>query len=156
MAAHTVKLKVEHPLNVGNLGVEFEVRRGGKLLGKLEVTQTTLEWTPAKARNPRKASWQDFGDWMEARSGRPAQARPAAPRATGADDVIAAVEAELELQDEEERDDVRGAEIDLEEDEEIDTEEDEEIDLEEDDVEDLVDVVEIDTTPPPGTRTGWV
>ena len=77
MAAHSVKLKVEHPLTVGNVGVEFEVRRGGKLLGKLEVTQTTIDWTPAKARNPRKVSWQEFGDWMESRGNR----RDGSPRA---------------------------------------------------------------------------
>jgi hypothetical protein len=70
MAAHSVKLKVEHPLTVGNVGVEFEVRRGGKLLGKLEVTQTTIDWTPAKARNARKVGWQEFGDWMETRGNR--------------------------------------------------------------------------------------
>jgi hypothetical protein len=77
MAAHSVKLKVEHPLTVGNVGVEFEVRRGGKLLGKLEVTQTTIDWTPAKARNPRKVSWQEFGDWMEARGQRDGSPRTA-------------------------------------------------------------------------------
>jgi hypothetical protein len=76
MAAHSVKLKVEHPLTVGNVGVEFEVRRGGKLLGKLEVTQSTIDWTPAKARNPRKVGWQEFGDWMEAR----ANQRDSSPR----------------------------------------------------------------------------
>jgi hypothetical protein len=65
MAAHSVKMLVEHPLNVGNLGVEFEVRKGGKLLGKLQISQTSIDWTPAKARNPRKAGWQEFGDWME-------------------------------------------------------------------------------------------
>src|SRR5580704_8808558 len=95
MAAHSVKLKVDHPLTVGNVGVEFEVRRGGKLLGKLEVTQSTIEWTPAKARNPRKASWQDFSDWMEARSGRrEGQGRAAAAQARGAGPV--GTEAELE------------------------------------------------------------
>jgi hypothetical protein len=91
MAAHSVKLKMEHPLAVGNLGVEFEVRRGGKLLGKLEVTQSTIEWTPAKARNPRKKSWQEFGEWMEGPRREPA-ARAAKegldrPTSAGAEDV---------------------------------------------------------------------
>jgi hypothetical protein len=80
MAAHSVKLKVEHPLTVGNVGVEFEVRIGGKLLGKLEVTQSTIDWTPAKARNPRKVSWQEFGDWMEAQWGRRDGSSRTAPR----------------------------------------------------------------------------
>ena len=82
MAAHSVKMRIEHALTVGNLGVEFEVRHGGKLLGKLEVTQSTIEWTPAKARNPRKVSWQEFGDWMEDRGNRRAgtvRPAPAAP-----------------------------------------------------------------------------
>jgi hypothetical protein len=79
MAAHSVRLKVEHPMNVGNLGVEFEVRRGGKLLGKLEVTQSTIDWTPAKARNPRKASWQEFGEWMDSRGNRRESASRPAP-----------------------------------------------------------------------------
>jgi hypothetical protein len=77
MAAHLVKLKVEHPLTVGNVGVEFELRRGGRLLGKLEVTQTNIDWTPAKARNPRKVSWQEFGDRMEARGQRDGSPRTA-------------------------------------------------------------------------------
>ena len=70
MAAHSVKMVVEHPLNVGNLGVEFEVRKGGKLLGKLQISQTSIDWTPAKARNPRRAGWQEFGDWMEGKAAR--------------------------------------------------------------------------------------
>ena len=79
MAAHSVKMLVEHPLNVGNLGVEFEVRKGGKLLGKLQISQTSIDWTPAKARNPRRAGWQEFGDWMEGKGARRngSAARPA-------------------------------------------------------------------------------
>jgi hypothetical protein len=82
MTAHSVKMLVEHPLNVGNLGVEFEVRKGGKLLGKLQINQTSIDWTPAKARNPRKVSWLEFGDWMEGKGARrngPARAVTAAP-----------------------------------------------------------------------------
>jgi hypothetical protein len=134
MAAHSVKLKVEHPLNVGNLGVEFEVRRGGKLLGKLEVTQTTLEWTPAKARNPRKVSWQEFNDWVEARGGRPeGQARPAAAPSRDAEpDTVMDVDLEEEVDDE------------------LDTEVEEE-----DDAEGFV-AQEVDRTAPPPARTSWV
>ena len=54
MAAHSVKLKIEHPLTVGNVGVEFEVRRGGKLLGKLKVTQTTIDWTRPRRGTPAR------------------------------------------------------------------------------------------------------
>jgi hypothetical protein len=146
MAAHSVKLKVEHPLNVGNLGVEFEVRRGGKLLGKLEVTQSTIEWTPAKARNPRKASWQDFGDWMEARSGRPAPARPAPGQARSADAVEVAETAEV----------MEPVEIDAV--EVFEDEDEDDIEVDNDDVidADVVEVDEVDVDPPPTTRSSWV
>jgi hypothetical protein len=83
MAAHSVKMLVEHPLNVGNLGVEFEIRKGGKLLGKLQISQTSIDWTPAKARNPRRAGWEEFGDWME-NKGAGARRNSAASRVSAA------------------------------------------------------------------------
>jgi hypothetical protein len=103
MAAHSVKMLVEHPLNVGSLGVEFEVRKGGKLLGKLQISQTSIDWTPAKARNPRKATWQEFGDWMEdkgARRNGPARAAVVVTPAEAEDGIEGDTEGDAPLDDE--------------------------------------------------------
>jgi hypothetical protein len=88
---------VEHPLNVGNLGVEFEIRKGGKLLGKLQISQTSIDWTPAKARNPRKAGWQEFADWMESKGARRNCAAGRVSAAASADDEAAPAEAIAEV-----------------------------------------------------------
>jgi hypothetical protein len=105
MAAHSVKMLVEHPLNVGNLGVEFEIRKGGKLLGKLQISQTSIDWTPAKARNPRKAGWQEFGDWMEnkgaRRDGAASRVSAAAPAGDGAEPAGVIAEVEVPVVDDE-------------------------------------------------------
>jgi hypothetical protein len=64
MAQHTVKLKVAHAIDVGNVDVEFEVRSGGPLLGRVQVSKGGIDWTPRNGQKPRKASWQEFADWM--------------------------------------------------------------------------------------------
>ncbi len=64
MTAHNVELLIAHPLNVGNVDVEFEVRTGKKLLGRVQVSKGGIDWTPVNGRKPRKASWEEFSDWM--------------------------------------------------------------------------------------------
>jgi hypothetical protein len=64
MPSHTVKLKVAHAVDVGNVDVEFEVRKGNGLLGRVKVSKGGIDWIPSNARNARKATWQEFADWM--------------------------------------------------------------------------------------------
>ena len=64
MPQHKVNMKIAHAVNVGNVDVEFEVRSGSTLLGRVQVSKGGIDWTPANARNPRKATWQEFAEWM--------------------------------------------------------------------------------------------
>jgi len=51
-------------MDVGNVDVEFEVRSDKTLLGRVEVSKGGIDWTPNNGRKARKASWQEFADWM--------------------------------------------------------------------------------------------
>ena len=77
MAAHSVKLKVEHPLTVGNVGVEIRGAEGRQAPRKARGHPDHHRLDPGQGRNPRKVSWQEFGDWMESRGNR----RDGSPRA---------------------------------------------------------------------------
>jgi hypothetical protein len=57
-------MKIAHELDVGNVDVEFEVRSGQTLLGRVQVSKGGIDWTPANAQKPRKASWSEFAEWM--------------------------------------------------------------------------------------------
>lgn len=57
-------MKVAHPINVGNVDVEFEVRQDGQLLGRVQISQGGIDFRPANKRQSRKATWQEFAAWM--------------------------------------------------------------------------------------------
>ncbi len=67
MAPHKVSMKIDHLLDVGHVDVEFEVRNGRTLLGRVEVGKGGIDWTRAGTRRPVKASWQEFAEWMAAK-----------------------------------------------------------------------------------------
>lgn len=64
MAETRINMLIEHPIDVGNVDVVFNVRRGQALLGRLKLSKGGLDWYPRGARTPRKASWQQFHAWM--------------------------------------------------------------------------------------------
>lgn len=66
--AHKVSMKVDHLLDLGSVDVEFEVRRGRTLLGRVQISKGGIDWTRAGARRPVKASWQEFSEWMALKS----------------------------------------------------------------------------------------
>jgi hypothetical protein len=65
MADTTINMRIEHPIPVGNVDVEYEVRRGPDLLGTLSISKGGLDWRPKGARKPRKATWEQFQAWMK-------------------------------------------------------------------------------------------
>jgi hypothetical protein len=62
--AHKVSMKVDHLLDLGSVDVEFEVRTGRTLLGRIQINKGGIDWTKAGARRPVKTSWQEFSEWM--------------------------------------------------------------------------------------------
>ncbi len=68
MPQHKVSMKVDHPLDLGYVDVEFEVRAGKTLLGRVQVSKVGIDWTRAGARKAVKTSWQEFAEWMALKS----------------------------------------------------------------------------------------
>jgi hypothetical protein len=66
MAAKKISMKVEHPIEVGNVDVVFEVRDGGALLGRMKISKGGIDWFPNNARKPRTITWSNFSVYMEA------------------------------------------------------------------------------------------
>ena len=50
------------------MDVEFEVRSGRSLLGRVQVSKLGVDWTKAGARRPVRATWQEFAEWMTAKT----------------------------------------------------------------------------------------
>jgi len=60
MAAHKVSLTIPHTIDIGNVDVEFEVRDGKNLMGKVKISKGGIDWWPANARRKRSATWEQF------------------------------------------------------------------------------------------------
>jgi hypothetical protein len=64
VATHNVSMKIAHAMDVGNVDVEFEIRKGTRLMGRVKLSKGSIDWTPANARKSRKATWTEFAAWM--------------------------------------------------------------------------------------------
>ncbi len=63
--AHDIQMKVP-PRTLGNSDVEFEVRSGGELLGRLKVSKGGLDWYRKNAKTVTStARWSQLRNWME-------------------------------------------------------------------------------------------
>jgi hypothetical protein len=67
MPARKVTLKIDRPLDIGNVGIEFEVRTGSTLLGRAQITKGGIDWWPPKTRQPRSVTWEEFAESMNYR-----------------------------------------------------------------------------------------
>lgn len=65
MATKKIKMNIEHPIEVGNVDVVFEVRDGADLLGRMKISKGGIDWQPRGAQSPRKSSWAQFDAWMK-------------------------------------------------------------------------------------------
>lgn len=64
MAKHEVKFQVpERPL--GKADVEFAVKRDGKPVGRLKVSNGTIVWVPKQKTYGFKVNWKKFDQLME-------------------------------------------------------------------------------------------
>jgi hypothetical protein len=64
MAGQNVSLRIDHPINVGNVDIEIEVRTGSRLVGRVTISQGGIDWTPARKRKI-KMDWRQFAGLMQ-------------------------------------------------------------------------------------------
>lgn len=63
MAEHDVEFTIPWR-DLGKADVEFEVKKDGTALGKLEVSKGAVVWFPANGSIGYKMSWTKFGELM--------------------------------------------------------------------------------------------
>lgn len=64
MAKHDVKFEIPSA-TLGNSDVVFEIRRDGRLLGKLEVSKGAIVWVPSHSKGANfRLWWKDFDRLM--------------------------------------------------------------------------------------------
>lgn len=80
MAPKKIKMKIEHAIEVANVDVDFEVRDGSDLLGRLEISKGGIDWYPRSAQSPRRSTWAQFDAWMKTDD--PPKRRGRAPKAS--------------------------------------------------------------------------
>ena len=67
MAKHTVGLKIEHEIAVGNVDVELPVRVDGKPLGRVRISRGGVDWIPTgMAKSGYALTWTRFAELMRA------------------------------------------------------------------------------------------
>ena len=64
MAEHGIRISKFPEVEVKAKDVEFEIRSGDKLLGKLGVSKGTLTWTPSWGK-PRHIEWEKLDQISE-------------------------------------------------------------------------------------------
>jgi hypothetical protein len=63
MTTHKVGFTIpERPL--GNVDVEFTVKRDGQILGRLKLSKGNMVWVPKNAQYGLRLSWSDFDNLM--------------------------------------------------------------------------------------------
>ena len=64
MAQHDVSFTVPERA-LGKADLEFRVKRDGKVLGRLKVSNGTIVWVPKDASYGYKMGWVDFDEYMQ-------------------------------------------------------------------------------------------
>ncbi len=64
MAQHDVSFTVPERA-LGKADLEFRVKRDGKVLGRLKVSNGTIVWVPKDASYGYKMGWADFDKFMQ-------------------------------------------------------------------------------------------
>jgi hypothetical protein len=66
MAQTHVKMTISHPIEIGNVDVQVEIRDGTKLLGNLTISTGSIDWRKRGAHSSVQKSWAEFSDLMKA------------------------------------------------------------------------------------------
>lgn len=69
MATHKVVMSLP-PREIKRADASFAVKRDGKKLGTLEISNGSIVWYPAGATYGRKLGWQKFNQMMEEKATR--------------------------------------------------------------------------------------
>jgi hypothetical protein len=65
MPKHTVGLKIEHEIAVGNVDVVLPVKADGKPLGRVRISRGGIDWIPTgMAKSGYTLNWAKFGEVM--------------------------------------------------------------------------------------------
>jgi hypothetical protein len=64
MATHSVSLQVAHAVPIGSVDITLPVRKDGKLLGTLTISQGGVDWKKAHAQKHVSFSWTQFAELM--------------------------------------------------------------------------------------------
>jgi len=62
--AHSVGLKIDHELPVGNVDLKIIVEQDGERLGQLKVSRGSIDWKPGKAKRTWQLEWERFDQLM--------------------------------------------------------------------------------------------
>ena len=62
--AHSVGLKIDHELPVGNVDIKVVVEQDGERLGVLKVSRGSVDWKPGRAKRTWSLEWERFDALM--------------------------------------------------------------------------------------------
>ena len=62
--AHSIGLKIDHELPVGNVDVKIVVTRDGERLGVVKISRGSIDWKPGKAKRTFQLEWERFDRLM--------------------------------------------------------------------------------------------
>jgi hypothetical protein len=62
--AHSVGLKIDHELPVGNVDLKVVVEQDGERLGVLKISRGSVDWKPGKAKRTWSREWERFDALM--------------------------------------------------------------------------------------------
>jgi hypothetical protein len=72
---HEVGLEVRPTIWLSKVDIEIPVRSNGEYIGRLHVSQGSVDWIPAHKLYGRRLGWEKFGELMST-NGRRIRARP--------------------------------------------------------------------------------
>ncbi len=62
--AHSIGLKIDHELPVGNVDIKIVVTRTASGSACVKVSRGSIDWKPGKAKRTWSLTWQQFDDLM--------------------------------------------------------------------------------------------
>jgi hypothetical protein len=57
-------MSIAHPIEIANVDVEFVVRDGPTLMGRLTISRGGIDWRPSGASESTSTTWKEFAKWM--------------------------------------------------------------------------------------------
>ena len=66
MPEHEVGLRIPQRIWIKNVDIEIPVRSDGALLGRIHISQGSVDWVPAQKHHRFRLSWERFAAVMAA------------------------------------------------------------------------------------------